>query len=564
MRNISGQYRELLEGKMSQSQFLRNARMMFPDLVSNQNSFEDSVKILKQRGMLTEGDAVKGTPDKSPEYSSPTPDVNTKYKKVEQSPEIDEQDGIYPATTLTDIPKVKANKKVKNTSDGLEEIKPNDTKNELKKVKVLNENEDSTPKRKTNFDYKSTFKDIVIKTNTSRRENFDNLKQEWLDRLNKSEINPITKKSMIDSINAIKKLEDLQKFASYGLLKYEKMGIKEDVDKVTRFDVTLKNGKHFSGVKFINKNSFETPNGGSYINQEIEKVTPTDSKLNEDALPDSAARGLDNIVNTIKKIASKSPTVLQKIKAVLDDVGTAAGDALRTENEDILGDTGKSITDFDVIEDINLTPNFSLSIVFVDGYYKALIVNNNDNTIVKTFKEARNEHNLYDMLKQSGVETNHKFPDEDGEDDNDEFYESLNEDRFDDIVKRALETDDFAELKSFAKEKANIVKDKIKNMPDGLRRTLAKHFNIPLKEDALPDSAARGLDNIVTKIKQLKDKSPELARKLKAVLDNLGTAAGDALRTENISNKNKNIQEKLDKVITKLIKEVLEEQKIKK
>jgi hypothetical protein len=140
MKNISTQYQDLLEGKMTKHQFLRNARMMFPSFVTNHNSFADSVSILKTKGMLVEGNAVKGTPDKEPTYDSPTPDAKTKYKKVEQSPEVDEQDGIYPATTLTDIPKVKTNKKVKDISSGLEPIKDNDTKNEMKKVKVVKEN----------------------------------------------------------------------------------------------------------------------------------------------------------------------------------------------------------------------------------------------------------------------------------------------------------------------------------------------------------------------------------------------------------------------------------------
>jgi len=140
MKNISVQYQELQEGKMNQAQFLRNARMMFPSLVTNLNSFDDSVKILKTKGMLVEGDAVKGAPDKEPTYDYPT--QPGKYKKVEQSPEVDEQDGIYPATTLTDIPKEKVSKPIKSKTrpDGLEDIKNNDTKNELKKVKVVKEN----------------------------------------------------------------------------------------------------------------------------------------------------------------------------------------------------------------------------------------------------------------------------------------------------------------------------------------------------------------------------------------------------------------------------------------
>ena len=49
----------------------------------------------------------------------------------------------------------------------------------------------------------------------------------------------------------------------------EEGAIDETVDKTNEFDVTLRNGKQFSGVKFINKNSFNTPDGGSYIDQEI-------------------------------------------------------------------------------------------------------------------------------------------------------------------------------------------------------------------------------------------------------------------------------------------------------
>jgi len=137
MKNISTQYQDLKEGKIDRHQFLRNARMMFPNFVTNHNSFDDSVKILKQKGLLNEGDAVQGAPDKAPTYKYPN--EATKYKKVEQSPEVDEQDGIYPATTLTDIPKEKMDKKVKNTSDGLEPVKDKDTKNEMKKIKIVKE-----------------------------------------------------------------------------------------------------------------------------------------------------------------------------------------------------------------------------------------------------------------------------------------------------------------------------------------------------------------------------------------------------------------------------------------
>lgn len=139
MKSISTQYQELKEGKMNKHQFLRNARMMFPNFVTNLNSFDDSVKILKNKGLLNEGDAVKGTPDKAPSYDYPTQPA--KYKKVVQEPEVDEQDGIYPATTVTDIPKEEVSKpiKSKNRPDGLEPIKDVDKKNEMKKVRIVKE-----------------------------------------------------------------------------------------------------------------------------------------------------------------------------------------------------------------------------------------------------------------------------------------------------------------------------------------------------------------------------------------------------------------------------------------
>jgi hypothetical protein len=77
------------------------------------------------------------------------------------------------------------------------------------------------------------------------------------------------------------KTVEVNKGSIEALSKGKKNIIREGVDTKTRFDVTLRNGKHFSGVKFINKNSFNTANGGTYLNQEIEKVTPTDEKLRE-------------------------------------------------------------------------------------------------------------------------------------------------------------------------------------------------------------------------------------------------------------------------------------------
>jgi len=54
MKSIANQYRDLKEGRMSQANFMRNLRMMMPQHVTNVTSFNDAVRILKSKSILTE------------------------------------------------------------------------------------------------------------------------------------------------------------------------------------------------------------------------------------------------------------------------------------------------------------------------------------------------------------------------------------------------------------------------------------------------------------------------------------------------------------------------------
>lgn len=56
MESAKQQYLNLKEGKMTQAQFMRNIRMSLPQYVTNISSFEDTVKILRNKGILTEAD----------------------------------------------------------------------------------------------------------------------------------------------------------------------------------------------------------------------------------------------------------------------------------------------------------------------------------------------------------------------------------------------------------------------------------------------------------------------------------------------------------------------------
>jgi hypothetical protein len=54
MKNITRQYQDLLEGKMSRSNFVRNCRQEFPQYISPVTSIDDAIKILKSKRIISE------------------------------------------------------------------------------------------------------------------------------------------------------------------------------------------------------------------------------------------------------------------------------------------------------------------------------------------------------------------------------------------------------------------------------------------------------------------------------------------------------------------------------
>jgi hypothetical protein len=54
MKSIFDQYKSVNEGVLSKSQFLRNVKMSLPKFISNITTFDDAVKILKNKGIITE------------------------------------------------------------------------------------------------------------------------------------------------------------------------------------------------------------------------------------------------------------------------------------------------------------------------------------------------------------------------------------------------------------------------------------------------------------------------------------------------------------------------------
>ena len=54
MRTLQEKYNAIQEGKFTKDQFLRDARLQLPNLVTRFNGYDDAVKILKNRGMISE------------------------------------------------------------------------------------------------------------------------------------------------------------------------------------------------------------------------------------------------------------------------------------------------------------------------------------------------------------------------------------------------------------------------------------------------------------------------------------------------------------------------------
>ena len=69
MRNtLQEQYNLIKEGKGNKQQFFKSVRHLFPDLVTPINTYDDTVRILKNRGIITEGIGGVVTKGKTPDW----------------------------------------------------------------------------------------------------------------------------------------------------------------------------------------------------------------------------------------------------------------------------------------------------------------------------------------------------------------------------------------------------------------------------------------------------------------------------------------------------------------
>lgn len=113
MRNIQAQYQDLLEGRMSKTNFMRNVRMQFPQHIAPTTSFDDSVKILKGKRILSEAKKPEGVYGHNPNAEM------DEYRRIDHLNYYQVYHGIQyelaKMSEITDENYIKARKKVVDT-----------------------------------------------------------------------------------------------------------------------------------------------------------------------------------------------------------------------------------------------------------------------------------------------------------------------------------------------------------------------------------------------------------------------------------------------------------------
>lgn len=185
MKNIQKQYTDLLEGKMSKQNFMRNVRMQFPQHVTNVTSYEDSVKILKGKRIISE--ATEGVYGHNPNAEAPpAPGIDQlNYYQVYHGIQYE----LAKMPEITDEAYIKARKKVVDNilkdPDAYKElqlanfraVKEMDQDLEMKEVKENNKVDKPNEMKVIKKDAKANTEDSLGKKEAKKAKNGKGIKQ---------------------------------------------------------------------------------------------------------------------------------------------------------------------------------------------------------------------------------------------------------------------------------------------------------------------------------------------------------------------------------------------------
>ena len=156
MRTATEKYNAVLEGRFTKAEFVRQMRLEFPQLITQWNGFEDSVQILRNRGMIFESNhqsndrGIEALADKFPLEAidrgvdmelvvmgiDPTGSVTKEaYLQAKRKviSNLQKNPNHYLDLIAKESPSVDKNDKMKETKRGAKDV---DAKNQLKKASL--------------------------------------------------------------------------------------------------------------------------------------------------------------------------------------------------------------------------------------------------------------------------------------------------------------------------------------------------------------------------------------------------------------------------------------------
>lgn len=228
MKTLTEKFNAVLEGKFSKKQFVRDARLAHPQLVTQYNGYDDTVAILKNKGYIFE-QIEKYKEEKLPAYDNGVTEADKHpLEAIERGVDYElEKKGfntIQPDFSEDDYEKAK--KKVidnleKNPSHYLNILADEPTrvqKNRKDVMKPVDKNNHvdkdngmiKAELRESKKELGSILEPILDKVRDARR--FSVAKQEVIDAIESSRVNQDSKDQMLQDVERIKNLPNLQKY----------------------------------------------------------------------------------------------------------------------------------------------------------------------------------------------------------------------------------------------------------------------------------------------------------------------------------------------------------------
>lgn len=279
MKTLQEKYNAVLEGSFPKSKFIRDAKMEVPRFISPYNGFEDTVQILKNKGMLIEAKA------ETPEYDKPAPGYPLETLERGVDYELEKM-GLMSNETVSEEDYAKAKKKAEKNLE-------KDVNHYLHLLSGDSKKVDKHD-REVEVDQKKLFKGTVDPKGGKAEGNTDTYNA--MKKANLNEQKASLKEEIIDIISTIKKkypevsTQDVKDF-----IKTHFKDLQAGADPIEEFENYLSVNPEILNVDL--EESIETAD----IKEAVKKVIKHVLKENHQSLDLEVARRIEGLLDQALK-----------------------------------------------------------------------------------------------------------------------------------------------------------------------------------------------------------------------------------------------------------------------